>query len=1062
MAAHSDVVLVGRDPALALLAPVVGRAVRGSSELVLLAGEPGIGKTALAREIASGASAQGARILWGTGWDGEGAPPFWPWVQVLRGYIDDVGERAAHEEMGSATGELARLLPELAADRATRVPHDPERARFELFDAVAGFLGRAALRRPLVVVLDDLQWADEPSLRLLAFLVHRLPTARLLLVAAYRDVEADERPAAGALLRELAGVGTVAPLPKLTVQEAAGLFEATTGTRPDHALAASVHDRSGGNPFFVRELSALLAAQGEKTAVPHAVRDVVERRMARLPQPSADLLRVAAVIGQKISLDLLAEVAGGSAADCMGLLDHAVRAQVVGAPSRSGGSAGPYTFSHDLFRETLYDGLGATERASLHLAVADALERGRSSGSAHPAEVARHLALALPFADRARVVAAAVRAANHASMQLAYEDAVAHYERALDALDGVPDQAGERRTRLLLDLAEARRRAGRLDAAQDAYHEAARLAAARGLAEALAEAALGVHDLGAVTGRQDPAGSARLHDAVVAMGDADHPLRARLLASIARSTFHASPEASAADPVMAEESVAVARRLGDTATLAFCLLALHDIRWRSGTAEERLAITSEMGRAAEAAGDHERLFESVMLRFTALLELGDPSAAAELDRLVRVGSDLRQPRAEYYVLSRRAGWSILTGDLAEGTRLAGQALELGRSLGVPDAPLVHICHVLALDRAQGRPRALLPEAGPLPVQDYPHFRAVIDGLDAVYRGEPARARAIFAPYVADRLAMLLDMSGHSGTLGLTLFAEGFLALGLVDGCRQLYELLLPHAGRFVVAGGAVVVWGAVSHHLGLLAEGTGDRAGAVAHFEEALAMHERLRARPWIAATKLALGSALLAGADPDRGRRMLDEARALAADIGMAIPAAPRPSVPEVPVLARDGAVWRLAYAGREVGLPDSKGLRDLARLLAAPGVDMHVSELVGLDEGGADAVLDERAKAAYRRRLADLDEEVAEAEAACDLGRAARARDERAALVEELERAVGLGGRSRRLGDPSERARKAVTARVRDAMGRIEAAHPALGAHLCASLRTGTSCSYRPPDPA
>lgn len=674
--------------------------------------------------------------------------------------------------------------------------------------------------------------------------------------------------------------------------------------------------------------------------------------------------------------------------------------------------------------------------------------------------MARHLVLALPFGDRSRVVSAAVRAAEHASTQLAYEDAVAHYERALDALDGIPDRSGERRTRILLDLAEARRRAGRLEAAQDAYHEAARMAAGLHHAEALAEAALGVHDLGALTGRQDPAGLARLHDALVALGDADHPLRARLLASVARSTFHASPEAAAGDRTMAEESVAVARRLGDAATLAYCLLALHDVWWRPGTAPERLDITTEMGRAAEAAGDHERLFDSVMLRLTALLELGDPAASTELDRLVRVGCSLRQPRAEYYVLSRRAGWSILTGDLAEGTRLAGKALELGRSLGVPDASLVYVCHVAALHRAQGRPRALLPETGPLPAQDYPHFRAAIEGLDAFHTGKLARARAAFAPYVDDHLAMLLDMGGHSGTLGLTLFAEGFLALGLVEGCLQLYDLLLPHAGRFVVAGGAVVVWGAVSHHLGLLAEATGNRAGAVAHFEEALAMHERLGARPWIAATKFALGAALSAGTDPDRGRRMLDEARALAADIGMDIPADRGPSVPEVPVFTRDGAVWRLAYAGRAIGLPDSKGLRDLARLVAAPGVDVHVSELVGLDEGGADTVLDERAKATYRRRLADVDEEVAEAEAACDLGRVAHARDERAALVEELERAVGLGGRSRRLGDPSERARKAVTARVRDALSRVEAEHPALGRHLRASLRTGTFCSYRPPD--
>jgi tetratricopeptide (TPR) repeat protein len=1057
VASRSDVALIGRDPALALLAAALDRAMTGRTELVLLAGEAGIGKTALLREMAARASAR-AHVLWGTAWDRDGAPPFWPWAQVLRGYLDGVGDGDASGTLGSSTEELSRLLPELAADRPRRAPLDPERARFELFDAVAGVLGRAALGRPLVVVLDDLHWADEPSLRLLAFLVRRLPTARLLLVGAYRDVEAGEHPVVGALVRELASSGTVVPLPRLTVREVTGLVEATTGTRPDDALAVSVHERSGGNPFFVRQLATLLAAQGESGAVPHAVRDVVERRMARLPHPSAELLTVAAVIGQRFGIDLLAEVTGRPGPDCMELLDPAVRAQVVRAEPR--GPVGPYTFTHDLFRETLYDGLSATTRASLHLAVADAMQRDGSDRSLHPAEVAWHLLRAQPFADVDRVVAASARAADHASLQLAYEDAVAHYERALGTLDVGPGGQDARRSRLVLDLAEARRRAGRLDAAQGAYHEAARLAGNLGLAEHLAEAALGLHDLGVVTGHDDTTGAARLHDALAALGHEDHPLRARLLASIARHAFHAKPE-SVAHSTAAEESVAVARRLGDPATLAFCLLALHDVRWRAGTAEERLAITAEMSRAAEEAGDYERHFEAAMLRLTALLELGDPGAGMEMERLVRLGARLCQPRAEYYVLSRRAAWSILTGDLAEGSRLAEQALELGRSLGVPDAPLVHACHVAALQRASGRPRGLLAETGPLPVQDYPHFQAVVDGLDAFYGGEFARAEAILTPYAGEELTVLSDRSGHSDALQLALVAEGFVGLGLVEGCRRVYGLLLPHQGRCIVAGGAVVFWGAVSHHLGILARATGDRASAVAHFEEALTVHERLGARPWVAATKLALAAELLDGTDADRGRRLLAEAKILAGAIGMEVPHDP-PAAKSRPAVDREGSIWRLAYAGRAVRLPHSKGLGDLARLLAAPGVDLHVSELAGVDEGGADVVLDEAAKAAYRRRLGELEQEVAEADAACDLGQAARARAERDVVVEELARALGLGGRNRKLGDPSERARKAVTARVRDALRRIEAEHPALGAHLRASVRTGAFCSYRPPDPA
>lgn len=1044
--------LIGRESVLAVLAPVVERAVRGRAELVLLTGEAGIGKTTLARNIAATAAADGAQALWGPAWDGDGAPPFWPWTQALRNYVEVVGGHIARQDVGTMAGPLARLLPELADDEPGRPTGDPEHARFLLFDAVATFLGRATQRAPIVLVLDDLHWADESSLRLLAFLVRRLPTARLLVVGTYRDTEFGDS-AAGRLLREQAAAGTCVPLSRLSASEVALLLADVTGVPPDDALAASVHHRSGGNPFFARELGSLLV-QGDRSTVPMAVRELVQRRVAGLPTELVASLQAAAVIGPEVGLDVLAKTTGRAPSVLVELLDEAVRRQVLAPPPTP---LGPYAFAHDLFRETLYEGLGAVERAALHLSAADALEADPSAGRSRPAEVARHLASALPLSDRTRTVAAVARAAEQSLRQLAYEKAVAHWERALDILAGDAAADDDLRLRLLLDLADARRRAGRLDAAQAAYEEADDLARAARHPTLRAEAALGLHELGTVTGRRDTAGLARLRQALAGLGDEDHPLRARLLASLARQEYHAGPD-WVVTMDEAEEAVAVARRVGDPGTLAFCLLALHDTRWRPGTAAERVDIATEMAGAAERADEPERLFEAVMLRLTALLELGDPAAGPELDRLARLGAELCRPGVHYYVLTRRAGWCILSGDLAEGERLAREAVELGRSIGVPDATLVFACHILALRRARGRPQSLLPETGPLPPQDYPHFHRAVEGLDALYAGDPARARTCFVPYVGN-LERLLDLSGHSGNLELALLAEGFLGTGLVEGCRQAYELLLPHAGEWIVAGGAVVTWGAVSHHLGLLAEATGDFSAAVAHLEAALGMHERLSARPWMASTELALGRLLLRGHDRERGRRLVDEARAGAASVGMELPAGPTASVP---TFVRVGAVWRLDYADRTAHLPDSKGLRDLARLVGGPGEEVHVSELVAVAEGGADAVLDDRAKAAYRRRLADLEEEVADAEAAHDLGRLARAREERAAVIEELERAVGLGGRTRRLGDPTERARKAVAARLRDALARIEAEHPALGGHLRASVRTGTFCSYRPPDPA
>jgi hypothetical protein len=265
------------------------------------------------------------------------------------------------------------------------------------------------------------------------------------------------------------------------------------------------------------------------------------------------------------------------------------------------------------------------------------------------------------------------------------------------------------------------------------------------------------------------------------------------------------------------------------------------------------------------------------------------------------------------------------------------------------------------------------------------------------------------------------------------------ALGARAACRWLHDALLPHADGAVVVGVAIAFRGAVAHYLGLLAAALDRPEEARAHFEHALAVHERLGARTWAARSRQELAGD---GRSPAGGQ-----------------------------VFRRDGTLWTLGYAGRTVRMRDAKGLRDLAALLAAPGRLVPAAELVAAAAGeaavpadlrlGADEVLDDRARHELRARLLDLEEEIEEADRWHDQERAARATAERDALVAELAAAAGLGGRARRLGDQSERARKTVTARIRDVIGRVERLHPALGAHLRASVTTGTFCSYSPPAP-
>jgi len=283
------------------------------------------------------------------------------------------------------------------------------------------------------------------------------------------------------------------------------------------------------------------------------------------------------------------------------------------------------------------------------------------------------------------------------------------------------------------------------------------------------------------------------------------------------------------------------------------------------------------------------------------------------------------------------------------------------------------------------------------------------------------------------------------TAMLTIDAELAAAVADRRRCATLYGQLLPMADEFAVVGAAVFTTGPIVLQLGLLAAALGRWDDAAAHLDDAARRCDRL-------------GAQLLAA------RARAEHARVLAA---RGHPATEEADNADGNLFRRDGDVWTVAFNGRTVPLRDAKGLRDLAVLLAVPGREVAATELVAGGHGGtataiaalgADPVLDDRARAAYRARLADLDDELAEADAHHDIERSARLATERDALIDELARATGLGGRRRRLGDAAERARTTVTARIRDAIGRIERAHPELGRHLRASIVTGTRCAYRP----
>ncbi|MFC5731364.1 MULTISPECIES: ATP-binding protein [Nocardioides] len=1007
MAARADPQrLVGREPALASLRSATDTAARGTGRLLLVTGEPGIGKTTLLTEVAAEATANGAVVLPAQCWEGDGAPAYWAWVQVVRAGI----------AAGGDPGRARILLP--GETVPVSIAGAPAAARFELFDAVVSFLTGLAERSPVVVVIDDLQWADTGSLRLLEFATRHLAGRPVLLLGAYRDEEAGEQ------LRKLAGTSERVPLFGLSRPDVAVLMRAMSQVDPSSTVIDDVWRRTGGNPFLVRELTRLLVAQGGHRGTEHApsvlldsVRDILERRLARLSQPCADLLTIAAVIGPQVRRELLARLMDdpGPLED---LLLEASTARVLAEPASE---TGPCRFSHDLFRETLMAGLTPEHRTRLHLAAGRALQALSAEGiPVHPAELAAHFYAAVTTAPE-DAMRSAMAAGEDSRSRLAFEESCEHYRRAHVALDRTTDPDPAVRLELTLLLADADARAGHSPADRDAYRQAAALARRLGDAERLATAALGLHALG---WRQDHAEAiALLTESVDLLPDAPTALRARALAALARDLYHARAEQQdwQRAQVLAEDAVATARKTGDDATLAFCLLALHDASWRAGSAGTRLPLVDEMLAAAERAGEGDLLAQARLLRATALIELGDPQGLVELDAYCRHCERLRHSRARYGAVSRRSTLALLAGRLADAQDLADRALRFGLDIGEQDAYGVHETLSWAVRRATGDWHTFT-EVASNPWPDLPLGEAIAQ----IAAGDVDAARVTLSRLPIDTLSYMHDLEM------LAILAEVLVTAGTDEQRARLYERMTDYVGTHIVVGGCASYFGAVELYQGLLAQSLGRFEDARADFAKATDRHRKLGAVAW--------------------AQRSSDLAAACR-----------RQETTQTCVFRREGDTWAISYHGAEAHLPDLKGLHDLAVLLAQPGESVHAVQLqTGRPpRGGADEMLDEQAKTAYRRRLADLETEIDEAESDNDTYRAANARAERDALTAQLSAAVGLGGRDRRLGDERERARKAVTARIHDAIGRIDRAIPELGEHLRATVQTGTWCSYAPEHP-
>jgi AAA ATPase domain len=1028
--------LAGREPALTTAHAALESALAGNGHLLLICGDAGIGKTAVARVILAAGARQGASVIWAACAAGI-APAYWAWTQVVRHVQEATG--------ATLPSAARRLLPgHSAPDSHVSGPVGAAAERFELFDAVTCAVTMLTHAAPTVIVFDDLHEADAGTVELLDFVARHTRSRPLLLLGTYRDLEATDA------LQRLEAIADGITLGGLGEPEVASIVTTSTGIEPTAELTADLCRRTGGNPLFVRELARLLVTSspagrigtnvGPSAArsLPATISHTLRQRLAKLSQPCRDLLSVVAVLNSD-SQDLLIPVLAGtmSPAQIGSLLEEAAVARVLAggtAPDRSA------PFSHDLFREAVLAELSPEDLGDLHQSAAQALIQLRPRlPSVSAAEIASHLRAAL--GPRQRTLASdafqtavseavhwSVAAAQEAISRLAHVEAGRHYEDGLSALQTFiqPGAAlpGLSRAELLLGLARAQASAGH-PASRETYLQAAQAAQAEPNATALAQAALGLHRLGARAADAHRENLDLLHEAIGQVQPGT-TVQALLLAALAREMRH-SLQSSEAARRPAEEAVAVARDLGDPATLASCLLALHDAQWQPGTARPRLTVTGQMADAARTAGDTELAAQAKLLRAACLLELNDHRGRAALEDFCVMSEALGHARGRWDALSRRATAALIAGRLDNAEKLSGEAYRLGTDIGLPDAAGVHGTLRWQLSRFTGWGMDIASELESLDA--VPAKEAF---LAAAYHraGDTERAHTLAASLTADNLPGNYDLEFSA------LIAEGLAAGGNPQQIGKCYSSLAPYAGTNIIVGGCASFWGPVDLYLAELAAAQGDREQARAHLLAARGMAENLGAPLWAELAASRLGT-LTGGEGPGAG-------------------------IPGNGEFRHINELWVLTWAGVSAHVPDAKGLRDLAILLSRPGEDVAAIELTGGRPAmGADPLLDYQAKAAYRQRLRELDALIDEADADNDPYRAEKARAEKDVLIDQLTAAAGLGGRGRRLGDERERARKAVTARIRDAIARIERAHPALGAHLSGSIKTGTWCGYRPAVP-
>ena len=807
---------VGRTGEVDLLRARLDQARAGHGGIVLVTGEPGIGKTSLARQLARDA---GMPVGWGRASDDEGSPPYWVFRQLTR--------------------SLGRRFPIGGTDGSAE-------ARFAAFEAFADDLRDAAAPHGLLAVLDDLQWADAASLALLVHLARELAGAPLMIVATYRDTETTGRHALTAALSALARE------PVLSRIRLGGLTEAEVAEQLGHLrrgavpaeMAALVSHRSAGNPFFVTELARLVDTAG--TALPDGVVDTVRARLARLGEPCRNLVAIAAVLGGELDAEALAEVTARPVGDVLTDLDEAGEAGILTAGR----------FGHDLIRESARTTVATADRLTAHARMAAWLER---RDAARTSEIAHHWLESLPLGDPERAALWAERAADQALSGLAWERAVDLYRRAVDV---APASAADR-ARLRRQEGIAQLRGGDIQRGSDALAAAADDAREAGDPAALGETALAIEGLSDPWGSFNGAKVAR--EALALLPPGDDPLRARLLALHAgEAGFLGGDEAEAASA----EALAMAERLGDGQALRSALRARQTVRSSPDGIQERLGLAQRMLTLGEQGDDADAMLWGRLWRFDGLLMLGRlDEAEGELAVVRALAERLRRPLARWHLLRSAAAIAVARGRFDEAVEVTTQSIALvadrahASLRGVPSGVLSAVGGLTGRTDIGAPPLLELFTGGAPPAMVHIHaaYLLLSDARE--------HARDIYAAIPsADPVPVpaMLPTAGAAIELGAQFDRPESVA--------KAAAILRPYADLFVTGGaGSILVTGSARRYLGIAAASAGRLDDAVRELQLAVAANDAAGTPPFAALARFELAKVLA------RRRRPGDVGEALA-----------------------------------------------------------------------------------------------------------------------------------------------------------------------------------------